>query len=265
MTTNTREDGTSVYCTMNFEEKSANPLYQAIRHWIREESSRTILDLGCSDLPATTELALEGKKVIGVDMCESALLLAQQHAPQAMLYMADINKLPTEIFNCDIDMVLLLDVLEHLERPESISLLRQLHSNLGKEFFVAVSMPVISVFSLPCIYEAISMAKKGRRPETGLFDRTHKILTNQNGHRSIFTEAGYDILREGYTSPQGVVGIDFPEKKNAIMGKRRTGIQRLLIQRIIPKVVGAMSGTDTSVVIKTLTAYQGLYLLKPNS
>jgi hypothetical protein len=200
-----------------------------------------------------------------MDLCQSALKLAHDHAPQAALFMADLTALPIKDKSGKIDCVLLLDVLEHLKEQEALSLLSELNTELSRPLHVIVSMPIISLFSLPCIYEAVQIVKCGARPETGLFDRTHKILTNQNGHRRIFNDSGFEIIAEGYTSPQGIIGIDYPERQPLSMGRHRTGLQRLMVHRVIPALIGAFSSSNESQVLQAITAYQGLYLLAPKS
>jgi hypothetical protein len=265
MAINTTENGTSVYCKNDFQQKSVHPLYQAIRAWCRNYSSSTILDLGCSDLPASAELALEDRSIIGMDLCHPALTLAKKHAPQAALFMADLTDLPINDPSGRIDCVLLLDVVEHLKIHQAIGLLAILRSRLSRPLHIIVSMPIISPLSLPCIYEAIDMIRKGCRPETGLFDRTHQILANQDGHRNIFNNAGYDIEAEGYTAPQGIVGIEYPERQPAAMGRKRTGLIRFLIHHAIPTIAKTISPNGDSRAIQALTAYQGLYLLAPKT
>jgi trans-aconitate methyltransferase len=190
------ENGSSVYCHRTREQGA---LYKAVRG-IAERYSRGkwILDLGSSDLPASRLLIESGYQIIGLDLEISCLEKAKKRNPEANFVQADLTKNLPFNRNIEVESVLLLDVLEHLEKEEAIRLLKNLADHYPQACII-LSIPIISPFSIPCLYELLQAIRQRKRPLTGLFDRTHKILVNRSGHLNIFSKAGYEIS-ETYTT-----------------------------------------------------------------
>lgn len=161
-------------------------------------------------------------------------------------------------------------MLEHLSRQESINLLKTLTTSLSPEqLSIIVTMPIISLFSIFTVKEFLTMIKNGQRPPTGLFDRTHQILTSARGHASIFQEAGYKVVETGFTNHTGVVGIAYspvnPTETDLPGHSLALGLLQFATQRLIPKLLRPFGATAAGIVIKTLTEYQGVYVLQPKN
>lgn len=263
------ENGVSVYCPSPPQERATQPLYRAARHLIaRYSETRHVLDLGCSDLVASLDLAHAGFTVYGVDLARSALRIARESAPQARLALASLTELPIRDTAGKIDGVFLLDVLEHLPKGDAVGLLRTLSERLPhRPLSVVVTMPVISPFSVNTLKEGLRMALAGRRPSTGLFDRTHHILTNSAGHKAIFTQAGYRVVEEGYTDGQGVVGIAYPAGSTPTPVARRMSLASAVVEfsvrTAIPRLLAPLGRETTEAVVRRLTEYQGMYVIQP--
>jgi len=78
-----------------------------------------ILDLGCATgiaLEALCDLGLAPEKMTGMDVSEYAIGRAREKLPTAVFLVADIESasLPR-----DMDLILILDVIEHLSDPET--------------------------------------------------------------------------------------------------------------------------------------------------
>lgn len=248
------EDGQSVYCRVDWHTRVNAPLYCAARQLVRDFSSTSsILDLGCSDLVASEPLSSDFN-VIGLDLCGPALNQARHNLPNSKLAQADVRQIPLLDPHKTIGAILLLDVLEHFSHKEAVGILVSVSEQIN-EPYVIVSMPIIHWLSVPAWRERALMVREGQRPQTGLFDRTHKLLYSQSQHRLLFGEANFDVVTEGYTTPIGprLVGIDYPEHSNHVkeaISKERSGIYRKIFNFLPPKLK------------QTLFAYQGIYVLQ---
>jgi SAM-dependent methyltransferase len=215
-----------------------------------------VLDLGCNSLAATRLLGDEFQ-IMGIDINNTALQSGKQRLPDAFLILADLRALPLAQTD-KIDTALALDVIEHLERGEAIELLTELKKKLGFEFHLIVSMPIISPISVPCLVEGLGVARNfGRRPASGLFDRTHRIFADRSGHRKLFDEAGYGVLEEGLVGKdRGIICGSWETIVEPKITRRRRRLYRAMVAEILPRVLGER-------ITEELAGYQALYLLRP--
>lgn len=264
-------EGKSVYASNTLEEhraKSEEALYLSVREMVVKaipDKNGVVVDLGCSDLVATGPLIEKGYQVVGLDLDLTALRKAREFYPNAVALLADVTAIPLAIEPEKPKIIVMLDILEHLGRGEAIYALREIRERMGNHMII-VSMPNISPFSIYTIAEGIKMIKGMKRPEKGLFDRTHQILTDIDGHQQMFYEAGYDVMERHVTTwDEGVTG-DWDWKRN--YGHRRISelklrAYRLLAKQIAPRIMTILTNTTTSVALDTTTGYQGVYLLSP--
>lgn len=258
----------SVYTRQPVEERETGYLYRAVRELVnRSGPNQVVLDLGCSDLVASRILGEQGHSVIGVDLSIPSLKKARTNAPQISVIAADI----TGNFPIDpskrIDTVLLLDVLEHFNKSQAIELLRQV-KNFESQPRIIVTMPIISPFTLPTLIEAYKWKQERKRPLTGLFDRTHEILTDRNGHLALFKAAGYCVKQEYYTNwMNGISGtwttVEIPKNSNVKPDKEDKAIEymKLLGYRMIPKAIHPFDVNKRQLMRSKIMAYQGMYVL----
>ena len=148
---------------------------------------REVLDIGCGEGFFAAELKKAGNRVVGVDVLPEA---AQKDALEAYVS-ADLND-PAAVFRAlggrRFDRVLLLDVLEHLSRPEP--LLRDAKAVLKPNGCVVVSLPNVAHFAvrLGLLFGRFNYA------ERGILDRTHLHFYTRKTARRMLEEAGYEIL-----------------------------------------------------------------------
>ncbi len=257
-----QENGLSVYYREDIAKRETYHLYRAVRELAgRFSRSGTILDLGCGDFPTSRILQKDGFNVVGIDLDESALRQGKGNYPSANLVLGDLRNLPISEQN-DIDVVFALDVLEHLEREEAADVLRSLAS-IAPAATIIASMPIISKVSIPTYTQGIPILFKGKRPETGLFDRTHKILTDTDGHKAIFSEAGYDVVEEYRANwIDGVTGewedMDQREYADQLKGK----LFKALGWHILPRLRHPFNEERRDETIDHLTSRQALYVLQ---
>ena len=247
MSINQTESGKSVYCSTPFEQRVNQPHYETLRGLIRKYSrTHHILDLGCSDLAATQPLEEEGYTIYGLDLDPSALSKARCNCSRASLIGADLNCLPLGRLG-QIDTILAADILEHLNEDEAIRLLKRMTEIGGCSISIIVAMPIISNYSVPYLIEAAQAKLRGQRPETGLLDRTHFILTNTDGHRKIFGEADYLVNEESLT----------------LFGTKNIAA-KFLLHTAVPRLIHPFNEVEREATMNRLTACQGIYVITPN-
>ena len=104
-----------------------------------DKSTKTLLDLGCGD-GETMGFINKGKKLIatGVDAHQPYLTQCKLRGIYAQLHCCDIRSLPFEPKSFDV--VMCLQVLEHLENEEGVRLLRQIEQIARRQ--VILDIPV---------------------------------------------------------------------------------------------------------------------------
>lgn len=205
--------GTGAYTkTRDIDLVSRAGLYASAYEIIRRRSrTKYVLDLGCSDGVGTYGLD-SSYHALGVDFDRQSVRMANAIAreraasgqgPQYEAVEASLLDLPPHlaqrIRGMPFDTVLLLDVLEHFKQSDAIAILSMLRALLPTDHTVIVSMPVVSAVSVETYRELVQIVRDRRRPENGLFDRTHKILRGKSFHRRLFRQAGYALIEEYQT------------------------------------------------------------------
>jgi SAM-dependent methyltransferase len=205
--------GTGAYtATRDIDLVSRAGLYASVYEIIRRLSrTKYVLDLGCSDGVGTYGLD-SSYHALGIDFDGQSVRLANEIAherttsgqgPQYEAVEASLLDLPPHlaqrIRDIPFDTVVLLDVLEHFNRSDAIAILNTFRALLPASHTVVVSMPVVSAVSIETYRELMQIARDRRRPENGLFDRTHKILRGKSFHRRLFRQAGYALIEEYQT------------------------------------------------------------------
>lgn len=95
-----------------------NNFYKAFVKLITEVKPSSVLDVGCGEGFTLNKLYLNkvGKRLEGVDYSKVAVGLGKKNNKHLVLKQGDIYKLPYKA--SEFDMVLCMEVLEHLEEPE---------------------------------------------------------------------------------------------------------------------------------------------------
>lgn len=167
---------------------------------VKRKRPRTLLDIGCGPGHVARECEKLGARVTGLDF----------HPPEdgAMTDFHKLNldhhRLPVDAF--DYDLVLLLDVIEHLADPEQFLLDLRNQSTATD----AVRRPPTVVISTPNIaFAAIRfnlLIGRFSYAERGILDITHKRLFTRSSLRRALRDCGYVIERiEGVPVPFEVV------------------------------------------------------------
>lgn len=204
-----------------------------------------LIDLGCADLVGTYKSIENGYQVVGVDTSLFVLKMARLNLPNANLINADIKNLPIKTPKDQEVCFLMMDVLEHLERSDAVNFLKDMKSRFGSK--IILTMPIISFQAIPTLYEFLMVLKNGKRPDTGLFDKTHGILTDTSGHKKIFSESGYCVVESKIITNDGIRGR----------------VYDLLSRKLIPILLAKVAGLTLDEALDRVNAYQCLYVIEP--
>lgn len=193
----------------------------------------TVLDLGCADGYLSEKLVKEKRcEVISVDREESK-------AVEGCRYLScNLNHALPDIDWQKIDIVVLLDVIEHLTNPEEfLGRLRVMLSGNTKVKIIVSSGNVC--FFVTRMMMMLGQFNYGRR---GILDITHTRLFTVQSLRRVLLYASYEILDHDYApAPYPLaIGLNW-------LSKLMVGFNRVLARGL-----------------PGLFAYQALYIVKPN-
>jgi 2-polyprenyl-6-hydroxyphenyl methylase/3-demethylubiquinone-9 3-methyltransferase len=85
--------------------------------------AKTCLDVGCGGGILTESLASKADSVVGIDMAENLLKVAENHSMLSKLENVSYRKIPIEEYSKDInkvDILTCMEMLEHVPFPEQI-------------------------------------------------------------------------------------------------------------------------------------------------
>ena len=95
-------------------------LLPTIREWLRRSGARKVLDIGCGNGAVTAALAADGYDVVGVDMSETGIAIAQRTYPNVDFRRAELSEPFPDEFHRAFDAVIAVEVIEHLLLPCSL-------------------------------------------------------------------------------------------------------------------------------------------------
>lgn len=145
----------------------------------------TVLDLGCSSGHLAVQLAEQGCTVIGVDLEEPS-----DSSAFTEFYERDLNDGVPEIEGT-VDVVLMLDVIEHLASPEQF--VRQLSDFCAEH---RVSQVFVSTGNVAFIIQRLAlMVGQFNYGARGILDMTHTRLFTFRTIKRLFRQSGFVIER----------------------------------------------------------------------
>lgn len=151
----------------------------------------SVLDVGCGD-GATLKWLKDSKRcreTYGIEIFESAALKAKKVVDH--LFHGNIENDEIEFLSERFDVILLLDVLEHLLDPW-IVLKKLVEHNLNINGSIIVSLPNIRHYSalFPLLFKGEWTYQK-----SGILDKTHFRFFTKNSCIELFTQAGLKVER----------------------------------------------------------------------
>lgn len=149
--------------------RSANPakrflltrFMNRVEQLVTEVNPESILDAGCGEGVMLARLAkiINPQEIVGVDLSKQALAVAKKNVPAARLMQMDVTELT--FADNTYDLVLLLEVLEHLEDPlKAIKEVRRVTSK-----YCIFSVPDEPWFSLLSLLAGMHITRLGKHPE----------------------------------------------------------------------------------------------------
>jgi 2-polyprenyl-3-methyl-5-hydroxy-6-metoxy-1,4-benzoquinol methylase len=170
-----------IYTLKPFKESS----HDKIIKWV--EPNKKVLDVGCASGYLVSFLKQKGCSVDGVDNDINYVKEAQKYCNASVL---DISK---EKIIGEYDVIILGDILEHLEHPDKI--LSNFKENLNKEGYIIISLPnIVNIYPrLKIFFGHFDYEEKG------IFDRTHLKFFTQKSLKELINNTGYKIEKLEYT------------------------------------------------------------------
>jgi methionine biosynthesis protein MetW len=143
-----------------------------------------VLDVGCAEGYLAAELAQRGCSVVGIEPDERAAAVARERGINVLEFDVEEVGLDASAF----DVVLFVDVLEHLRAPE-----RVLRQALAAGTAI-VSIPNIAHWTA----RRTLLAGRFPREDHGLFDRTHLRWFTRSSARQLAADAGFRVVDERF-------------------------------------------------------------------
>jgi len=172
---------------------------------IRSVNPKTVLDIGCGDGYVARECEKSGIRVTGLDKADPPPGMMSRNIRVRL----DEDELPVNL--ADFDLVLMLDIIEHLSEPEQFLIkLRESYRSLCEKG----SDPPPVILSTPNVaFVTVRLnLLLGRFPyaERGILDVTHKRLFTRGSLLRALEDCGYEIEKV----------LPVPVPFDAVMGGR---------------------------------------------
>jgi len=146
---------------------------------------KIVLDVGCAAGFLAGTLKNKGCHVTGIDRGAGA-----PGSNFDEYHQADLNAGPLPVDAGRYDVILLLDVIEHLVNPEAFieRLARSLRGRNEVELIATTGNVAFIAIRAMLLFGVFNYA------ERGILDRTHTRLFTFSSFRKLFTDAGFEII-----------------------------------------------------------------------
>lgn len=198
-------------------------------------SNQDILDCGCGEGFLAQALAKNGNRVVGIDVLRKPDLDAafEAYVP------ADLSRGLADAFPVlqgrQFNQVLLMDVLEHLPRPEL--LLRDCRKVLKRTGQLLISVPNVANISV----RLMLLLGRFNYTDKGLLDRTHLRFFTRKTAQRLIEENGYRVLKRRTT----VIPVEL------ILGLKAENVVARLAARLL---------AVATAILPTLLGYQFVFV-----
>jgi 2-polyprenyl-3-methyl-5-hydroxy-6-metoxy-1,4-benzoquinol methylase len=191
-----------------------------------------VLDVGCGEAFLAAQFQKAGNRVWGVDFLPEAA-----HADDIEGYaQADLDQglepYPPVLQGRQFDKILLLDVLEHLRRPEKLlaDCLPLLRSN-GQ---LIVSVPNVVNISV----RLMMLLGTFNYTERGILDRTHVRFFTRKSARELLQNNGYEVVEQKMTIIPAELALAMSQKHPVV---RVAQAALILLTAVFPGLFGYQS------------------------
>lgn len=200
------------------------------------EPGSLVLDVGAADGSVARALAERGCRVIAIEQDRDAARRAERICERVIIGDVEELDLAETLDGTTVDVVLLLDVLEHLHDP--VAILKAAAARLGAGGRMVVSVPNVT-------HGAVRLQLLSGRfqyTDTGLLDRSHVHFFDRPGLEEMLGQAGLAVI-ERMRTVAGLTDTEIPIDPDAFQAET---------------VALAMSGEDAE-------TYQFVYLVVPSA
>lgn len=180
----------------------------------RVPSGSRVLDLGAADGSVAEVLSMMGCRVSAVELDPADAEAARRHCEIVVEEDLETLDLAAAFGESAFDVVLMLDILEHLSDP--VSVLSSVRSVLAERGWAVISLPNVSHVSV----RMSLLEGHFRYTDVGLLDRTHLRFFDPEGKDELLAAAGWaQIGIERITRRLGTTEIPAGEPDPALLGK----------------------------------------------
>ncbi len=179
----------------NYQVKPSN-YYDGVRKdilYLVPKFSKRVLEIGCGNADTLAYLRVNGycEWTCGVDLFPEAIESAQGKVDE--LYQCSIEEMHLPVAASSIDMILCLDVLEHLVNPDKV--IAYLHTLLNRDGVIIASVPNVRHLSvvLPLVFQNKWNYKSG-----GVLDNTHLRFFVKDSAVQMMTSSGLKLIDVGF-------------------------------------------------------------------
>ncbi len=204
---------------------SIGPKYQKVLDLVGWD--RMVLEVGCHTGYLGELLAMRRNRVWGVEINEEAARQAGGSYERVIIGDVEDEALWSR-FPKDFDVILLLDVLEHLVDPWK--LLDRSKEILRPEGFLLITLPNIAFYSV----RKDLLRGRFEYQDSGILDRTHLRFFDFHSARKLIEGAGYRIEGWWITSSELPLEYRFP-----LLGRLYNPVRQWL-ERLFPNLFGAV-------------------------
>lgn len=117
--------------------------YKFIQPYIKDKK---VLDVGCWSGQIEKLAVKDAKEIVGIDPGEDAIKFARRQIPKARFIVGTIDNIPFK--NNSFDVVLLLEVLEHIPKDTELAGLKEINRVLKENAFLLLTTPNNNFFSI---------------------------------------------------------------------------------------------------------------------
>ena len=190
-----------------------------------------VLDIGCGDGRLADALTERGCTVVGIDAVPPPRGVRLQS-----FHRHDLDELPLPVDVEDFDVVLLLDVVEHLKSPEAFLTRLRADAAENPDLVLIISTGNVG-FALTRLLLLVGQFNYGKR---GILDMTHTRLFTFPTLRRLLDGAGFEVLEmRGVPAP-------FPEA----VGENRLGLGLLRANEALIRLRRSLFGYQSFAVAR---------------
>lgn len=181
----------------------------------------SILDIGCH-AGAFGKILLElGHQVTGIDNDREAVEIARKNGLNIVLGDIEDYKVLSSI-NKQFDVILLMDILEHLQNPANI--LKRLKSVLIRNGRIIATLPNVAYWAV----RKELLFGRWNYDEGGILDKTHLHFYTAFSCKEMIEESGYKII--SFKAAEGMIPLQHIFLKLPILNILIMGISKLAVK-----------------------------------